>query len=116
MLLKAYHLAWLSAHTERTREWLEAMISDGFEVHHVDGDHSNNAPPNLVLIDGVDHIRMHHGRLGEGVQRSKADRVARIREHHARKTAARRSYPEQQPLKSEDIAAYLSRYRSPLSA
>lgn len=61
MSLSSYHLAWLSAHPERTAEWLSARLADGFHVHHVDGDHSNDAPLNLVLIEGIDHNRIVHG-------------------------------------------------------
>lgn len=56
---KPHHEAWLSAHPERSSEWLNARILDGFDVHHLDGDHSNNDPLNLVLIDHVDHMRLH---------------------------------------------------------
>lgn len=40
-------------------EWLRERLKDGFHVHHIDGDHTNDAPKNLVLIDGVDHMRLH---------------------------------------------------------
>jgi hypothetical protein len=58
-IMRAYHLAWLKAHPERSREWLKAMLVAGFEVHHVDGNHHNDHPANLVLIDHVDHLRLH---------------------------------------------------------
>lgn len=57
--MKKHQLAWLKAHPERSREWLQKMMMDGFDVHHVDLDHSNNHPDNMVLIDGVDHMRLH---------------------------------------------------------
>lgn len=57
--LQPYHYAWLSSHPERTKEWLRFMLKAGFDIHHLDGDHSNNAPNNLVLIDHIDHMRLH---------------------------------------------------------
>ena len=38
-------------------EWVE--IPQGFDVHHIDGDHSNNDPANLCLMDHVSHMRLH---------------------------------------------------------
>lgn len=61
--MKAHHLAWLDAHPERTMEWLKRMMFEGFQVHHIDGDNSNNEPSNLALIESVDHMRL-HGLLG----------------------------------------------------
>lgn len=75
--MREYHKIWLAAHPGRTEEWLKERIRDGFHVHHIDGDHENNDPANLVLIDGVDH-GMIHGRkidlrneIKEGKERSK---------------------------------------------
>lgn len=58
---EAYHLAWLSAHLERTQQWLAERLADGFAVHHTDGNHSNNDPINLVLIEAGDHMLLHNG-------------------------------------------------------
>ena len=57
--LGPYRQAWLTAHPDRDREWLLRMAREGFDVHHVDGDHTNNMPDNLVLIDHADHMRLH---------------------------------------------------------
>lgn len=74
MILSPIHKAWLSGHPNRTAEWLKAIISHGFHVHHVDGDRENNNPQNLVLIEKVDHMKLHkkygmpsryNGKLGE---------------------------------------------------
>jgi hypothetical protein len=46
-------------HPHRTEEWLQERLRDGFDVHHIDGDHSNDDPINLVLIECVDHLRLH---------------------------------------------------------
>lgn len=44
------------------------MLKEGFDVHHVDGDHGNNTPLNLVLIEAVDHMRLHGMNLKDGIQ------------------------------------------------
>lgn len=59
--MKASHLAWLEAHPDRTAEWLKARTSDGFDVHHIDGDQENNSPDNLLLIECTDHMLLHNG-------------------------------------------------------
>ncbi|TAL43821.1 MAG: hypothetical protein EPN91_05550 [Salinibacterium sp.] len=38
---------------------MKKMIADGFDIHHVDGNHANNHPANLILMDGIDHMRLH---------------------------------------------------------
>lgn len=53
--MKDYHYAWLSVHPDRTEEWLADKLKDGFGIHHLDGDHGNNSPENLVLLDWADH-------------------------------------------------------------
>jgi hypothetical protein len=60
--METYHLAWLSAHPERTEEWLKERLRDGFHVHHIDGDHFNDDPKNLVLIESGDHMMLHNGK------------------------------------------------------
>lgn len=59
--MESYHIAWLSAHPERTTEWLSDRLKDGFHVHHMDGNHSNDEPRNLVLIESGDHMMIHNG-------------------------------------------------------
>ena len=63
-LLQPYHYAWLSKHPERNTDWLRFMLKAGFDIHHLDGDHGNNAPENLVLIEHVDHMRLHGATKG----------------------------------------------------
>lgn len=60
--MKEYHLAWLSVHPHRTEEWLNSMLREGFDIHHMDGNHENNCPDNLVLIEHTDHMAIHGGR------------------------------------------------------
>ena len=56
------HKARLSAHPGRTKEWLRERVADGFEVHHCDENPYNNDPDNLILIDKIDHKRLHNKR------------------------------------------------------
>lgn len=60
--LQSYHYAWLSDHPNRSEEWLKRMMAEGFHIHHIDGDHANDDPMNLVLIDGADHFLLHNGK------------------------------------------------------
>lgn len=63
-----HHKSWLLDHPDRTEEWFESRIKDGFDVHHVDGNHYNNDPANLILIEGADHLRLHSGSLKAGIK------------------------------------------------
>ncbi|TQE92931.1 MAG: hypothetical protein FKY71_18690 [Spiribacter salinus] len=81
MALLDYHHAWLSAHPNRTEEWLKERLEDGFHVHHADGDPNNNDSSNLILIEGADHMRLHGreglllGLLSDARQRKKRQRA-----------------------------------------
>jgi len=57
--VKRYHLAWLKAHPNRSKEWLSKALVEGFDIHHMDGNHSNDEPDNLVLIESLDHFNLH---------------------------------------------------------
>ena len=59
--LEPHRQAWLDAHPERDETWLRRMAKEGFDIHHVDGDHENNDPLNLVLIEHQDHFMLHSG-------------------------------------------------------
>lgn len=63
MALKYYHVVWLKEHPHRSARWLQDKLLDGFDIHHCDGDHSNNDPKNLVLIEHTDHMMLHNGKL-----------------------------------------------------
>jgi len=79
MALKDYHHAWLSVRPCRTPEWLQEKLSEGFDLHHIDGDQANNDPSNLVLIDEADHHRLHNrpGWLRAALEDGRAARLAR---------------------------------------
>lgn len=62
-VLLRHHRAWVEAHPHRTDAWFLARLEEGFDVHHIDADHTNNDPDNLVLIETTDHHRLHGRRL-----------------------------------------------------
>lgn len=57
--LSKHHRIWLDAHPDREDYWLCWMLREGFQIHHIDGDHGNNDPGNLVLIESGDHKFLH---------------------------------------------------------
>lgn len=59
--LEPYHHVWLAKHPKRTEQWLREQLKDGFHIHHADGDHQNNKPENLVMVEGLDHFELHGG-------------------------------------------------------
>lgn len=56
--MKDYHKAYLSKQT-MTEDFFFEALANGFDIHHLDGDHSNNDPDNLVMIYHFDHFAMH---------------------------------------------------------
>lgn len=58
-LMEPHQKAWLSIHPEVSESWLIEKLSEGFDIHHIDGDNSNNGPKNLALVFGPDHARLH---------------------------------------------------------
>lgn len=64
--LKSYHWAWLGVTPRVNASWLLDRLEDGFDMHHIDGDHSNDDPNNLVLIYHPDHIMIHCGKRPVG--------------------------------------------------
>lgn len=82
-MFQTYHIAWLAAHPHRSADWLEQRLRDGFDIHHLDGDHSNDDPKNLVLIECSDHMALHGVRLCRIVKkprkRTKQKRLSRRR-------------------------------------
>lgn len=73
--LETYHFAWLAKHPNRDEAWLIDRLVDGFHVHHLDHDHANDDPENLVLIEGDDHMELHgrciRSELVQGRERKK---------------------------------------------
>lgn len=40
-------------------EYYNGEIPEGYHVHHIDEDRSNNAIENLALMPGIEHMKMH---------------------------------------------------------
>lgn len=72
--MRDYHYIWLDHHQNRTEDWLRERLEDGFDIHHADGDHSNNEPSNLVLIEATDHMRLHGSSLFRLLGNAKAEK------------------------------------------
>lgn len=79
--LQSYHRVWLSCHPGRTEQWLRERLADGFHVHHADGDHANDAPSNLILIEGLDHMLIVHGHKVAGIFTSERARQMGKKRH-----------------------------------
>lgn len=66
--LQEYHWVWLRLHPNRSVEWLQERMKDGFDIHHIDGDHLNNDGRNLILVECLDHMRLHGRELNRIVR------------------------------------------------
>lgn len=95
--IQPHHAAWLAANPHRSAEWLAKRFLDGFDVHHVDGDHGNNDPTNLVLVEHGDHMLLHNG---------KARTLGRMKPQKARSKKLRA--PEAPPMSTAEFRAILS--------
>lgn len=79
MALSIPQKIWLSAHPHRTVKWLRERLADGFDIHHIDADDSNNHPTNLILLETTDHTMTVHT-----LPFSRLDAVKAARERAAR--------------------------------
>jgi len=57
--MNKHQKAWLKANPHRSAAWLREKLADGFDIHHLDGNHDNDDPLNLLLIEVIDHMRLH---------------------------------------------------------
>jgi len=78
-MLRDYHYAWLSVHPDWDEDSLQIALSMGFDIHHEDGNHSNNDPSNLLLVEHQDHMRLHgrqplHKKLENGKLQQKIEK------------------------------------------
>ena len=82
MSLRPHHAAWLMVHPDRSEAWLKVCTSDGFHVHHVDGDHVNNAQDNLVLIEKTGHVLLHRAMPKRRVGKASIECAGRAHVEH----------------------------------
>lgn len=57
--MKPHHKAWLDSHPEYDLAWFVQAVEAGFDVHHIDGDSTNDDPDNLILVEHSDHMKIH---------------------------------------------------------
>ena len=56
-------------HVQVLQEKLGRKIKPGHVTHHVDGNHHNNSPENLVEVSRAEHMKIHiHNRRANGVK------------------------------------------------
>ena len=56
--MKEHHKAYLSKQN-MTEAFFKEALYNGFDIHHIDGDHDNNEPDNLIMIYSSDHMLLH---------------------------------------------------------
>ena len=65
--------AW--QHRVMAKQFYGADIPDGYVVHHVDCDKTNNSPSNLVLMTLQDHSRFHYYSTVEYAKRMRSENM-----------------------------------------
>ena len=45
-----------------------SSIPDGYEIHHIDGDRSNDNADNLIALSHEDHVRVHMATANKAVK------------------------------------------------
>lgn len=54
-----YSGKWELTHRRVAEKMVGGPIYSGREVHHIDGDKSNNRPSNLTILSSAQHRRIH---------------------------------------------------------
>jgi hypothetical protein len=105
-MMREHHYIWLEGQPTRNKKWLQERLDDGFDIHHIDGNHANNHPMNLCLIEGIDHLNCIHlntidwkKKLREGRKHAMANgvrfgRKLKLTDHQRREALARRESGE----------------------
>ena len=47
---------------------LGITLTDGMDVHHIDGNKLNNDPSNLMVLSHADHARLHYADMVRGAR------------------------------------------------
>ena len=55
-----YSTSGLLEHIYVMEQWLNRPLEEGEEVHHINGDQTDNRPENLMITTRSEHHRMHH--------------------------------------------------------
>lgn len=50
---------WVLTHRRVAEKLVGGKIYSGREVHHIDGNKSNNRPSNLMIVSKAEHRRIH---------------------------------------------------------
>lgn len=56
-------------------EYYNGAIPDGYQVHHIDHDKSNNEPENLIALTKEDHSRLHGMELTDEQREARRDNL-----------------------------------------
>lgn len=91
--MEPHHKAWLSR-TKVDPSFLSEALRNGFDVHHLDGDHQNNDPENLMLIYTDDHFLLHNAKKFTG--RSGGVWMTQEELDNAKMTKGQRAYEDRQ--------------------
>ncbi len=51
--------SWTLTHRRVAEKLVGGPIFPGREVHHIDGDKTNNRPSNLTIVSKAEHLRIH---------------------------------------------------------
>ena len=51
---------WEFSHRAAAENKLGGSIFDGHQVHHIDGNKTNNQHSNLTVLSAADHYKIHH--------------------------------------------------------
>lgn len=78
------HRIWLKTHPTRSKDWLAARVRDGFDIHHANGNHFDDSPNNLVLIECDDHQKLHGMKLDRRASSTAIRKAKRERERNAK--------------------------------
>lgn len=53
---------WALTHRRVAEKKVGGRIFPGYEVHHIDGDKTNNRPSNLTIVSKTEHRQIHRGK------------------------------------------------------
>lgn len=69
---RANNNGYVLEHIAVYEETHNTRIPDGYHVHHIDGNKTNNIPSNLMLLSAGDHMKLHQD---ERAEKSRAEQI-----------------------------------------